>query len=109
MDVSRSGQSRAKPAHQRSQTSVQPGLTMTAAARLPPSTGRSLRAGNTSKHLSRVKGKKNSDQLKVPTSTGETATHTGERSSEVFYAPRKTTRFKRFQQKPCQCRLPYQR
>ena len=79
MDVSRSGQSRAKPAHQRSQTWVQPGPTMTAAARLPPSTGRSLRAGITSKHLSRVKGKKNSDQLKVPTSTGETATHTGER------------------------------
>jgi hypothetical protein len=82
MDVSRSGQSRAKPAHQRSQTWVQPGLTTTAAARLPPSTGRSLRAGTTSKHLSRVKGKKNSDQLKVPTSTGEAATHTGERLQE---------------------------
>ena len=88
MDVSRSGQSRAKPAHQRSQTWVQPGLTMTAAARLPPSTGRSLRAGITSKHLSRVKGKKNSDQLKVPTSTGEAATHTGERLQERCGKPR---------------------
>ena len=34
--VSRSGPSRAKPAHQRSQTWVQPGLTRTAAAQLPP-------------------------------------------------------------------------
>ena len=44
----------------------------------PPSTGRSLRAGNSSKHLSREPREKNSDQLKVPTRERETATHTGE-------------------------------